>query len=46
VGALEGVVERYYVLSTERRVRHPAVTAVIEHGRSELSRTVEPRAHA
>lgn len=37
VGPLEGVLERYYVVSTERRVRHPAVTAVIEHGRVELS---------
>jgi LysR family transcriptional activator of nhaA len=42
VGPLEGVIERYYVLSTERRVRHPAVSAVIERGRAELSRTIRP----
>lgn len=37
VGKLAGVEERYYVLSTERRVRHPAVNAIIEHGRAGLS---------
>lgn len=36
VGKLQGVEERYYVLSTERRVRHPAVNAIIEHGRAGL----------
>lgn len=43
VGPLDGVLERYYVVSTERRVRHPAVTAVIDHGRVELSRAVRHR---
>ena len=38
IGQLTGVLERYYVVSTERRVRHPAVNAVIEHGRIELAR--------
>ncbi|CAN5652240.1 transcriptional activator NhaR [soil metagenome] len=36
VGELTGVVERYYVLSVERRVRHPAVVALINRGRVEL----------
>lgn len=43
VGPLDGVLERYYVVSTERRVRHPAVTAVIDQGRLELSRAVKRR---
>jgi LysR family transcriptional activator of nhaA len=43
VGELGGVFERYYVVSTERRVRHVAVTAVIENGRRELSRAVTVR---
>lgn len=42
VGPLTGVLERYYVVSTERRVRHPAVTAVIEHARAELARAARP----
>lgn len=37
VGALHGLVERYYVVSVERRVRHPAVSALIEHARSGLA---------
>lgn len=39
VGVLEGAVERYYVVSTERRLRHPAVTALVEQARRELSVT-------
>lgn len=38
VGRLDGIEERYYVVSTERRVRHPAVSAIVEHGRARLSR--------
>ena len=37
VGACEGVREFYYALTTERRVRHPAVSALIEHARATLS---------
>ena len=37
VGALDGVVERYYLVSVERRVRHPAVSALIEHARQGLA---------
>jgi LysR family transcriptional activator of nhaA len=34
VGRFDGVIERYYVVSLERRVRHPAVSALIEEARS------------
>jgi len=37
VGKLEGLRERYYAVSVERRVRHPAVAALIESARSRLS---------
>ncbi len=40
IGRLEGIVERYYIVSTERRVRHPAVSAVIEQARIELGTEV------
>jgi len=40
VGPLEGLVERYYVVSLERRVRHPAVSALVEEARVGLA---EPR---
>ena len=36
VGAFDRLVERYYVVSLERRVRHPAFAALIEKGRSSL----------
>lgn len=36
VGELDGIVERYYVISIERRVRHPAVNALIAAGRAAL----------
>ena len=36
VGPFERLVERYYVVSLERRVRHPAVAALIEKGRISL----------
>jgi LysR family transcriptional activator of nhaA len=38
VGTLKGIVERYYVISIERRVRHPAVSALLAAGRVELGR--------
>ncbi|MFO0667719.1 MAG: LysR family transcriptional regulator [Polyangiaceae bacterium] len=37
VGPLTDVIESYYVISLERRVRHPAVSALIEHARIELA---------
>ncbi|HRG96003.1 MAG TPA: LysR family transcriptional regulator [Polyangiaceae bacterium] len=45
VGPLEGLVERYYVVSSERRVRHPAVAALIERARADLAAasSVAPR---
>jgi FAD/FMN-containing dehydrogenase len=36
VGSARGVVERYYAISVERRVRHPAVAAICSTARSEL----------
>lgn len=36
VGEIGGVSEQYYVLSTERRIRHPAVSAIIERARAHL----------
>ncbi|MFQ5667607.1 MAG: LysR family transcriptional regulator, partial [Candidatus Binatia bacterium] len=36
VGAAEGLVERFYAISVERRVQHPAVAAICETGRSRL----------
>lgn len=42
VGPIEGLVERYYVVSSERRVRHPAVVALIERARADLA--VPPKA--
>jgi LysR family transcriptional regulator, transcriptional activator of nhaA len=37
VGKLEGLRERYYAVSSERRVRHPGVLALIERARSRLA---------
>jgi len=36
VGRLAGVEERFYAISVERRLRHPAVVAITERARSEL----------
>ncbi|HVV85476.1 MAG TPA: LysR family transcriptional regulator [Kofleriaceae bacterium] len=36
VGRLTGVTESYFVISLERRVKHPAVAALIEHARRRL----------
>ncbi|EGV28155.1 transcriptional regulator, LysR family [Thiorhodococcus drewsii AZ1] len=36
IGATDEVRERYYAISTERRLRHPGVVAVSEAARSEL----------
>lgn len=50
LGALGGVSERYYAVSTERRVRHPAVSAIVERARLALEqgrkrRPVQLRTH-
>ena len=36
VGAVDGVRERYYVVSTERKVRHPVMVALLAHAREQL----------
>jgi len=36
VGSAEGVVERFYAISVERRVVHPAVAAICDAARTEL----------
>ncbi len=36
LGTTEDVVERFYAISVERRVRHPAIAAVCEEARAEL----------
>lgn len=36
IGTLEGVRERYYAISVERRVREPAMVAMIEQARANL----------
>jgi LysR family transcriptional activator of nhaA len=36
IGTAQGVVERYFAISVERRIRHPAVAAICTTARSEL----------
>jgi LysR family transcriptional regulator, transcriptional activator of nhaA len=36
VGVIPKVVERYFAISVERRIRHPAIMAITEHARTEL----------
>jgi LysR family transcriptional activator of nhaA len=36
IGATDEVAERFFAISAERRVRHPAVVAICEAARSEL----------
>jgi LysR family transcriptional activator of nhaA len=36
VGSLDGITERFYAVTIERRIKHPAVVAVCEAARSEL----------
>jgi LysR family transcriptional activator of nhaA len=36
LGAMDGVVERFYAISPERRVRHPGVAAIAEGARYRL----------
>ena len=43
VGALSGVREHYFALSTDKRIRHPALTKLVEEARSGLlGRTSQP----
>ncbi|HVU05908.1 MAG TPA: LysR family transcriptional regulator [Polyangiaceae bacterium] len=37
IGACDGVSEPYFAVTTERRVRHPGVSAIIDIARSELN---------
>jgi LysR family transcriptional activator of nhaA len=36
IGALDGIVERFYGISTQRRLKHPAIVAIIKHARRDL----------
>jgi LysR family transcriptional activator of nhaA len=36
VGCLEGVVEKYYAVSMDRRIKHPAVQAIVDHAKSSV----------
>ena len=36
VGTLDGVRERYWALTVERKLKHPAVVAITETARAEL----------
>ena len=36
IGVLEGVRERYYAISPERRIKHPAVALIVERARRDL----------
>lgn len=36
VGRCKGVRERYYAVTTDRRIRHPALAAVVERARADL----------
>lgn len=36
IGRTEEITERYYLISPERRIKHPAVTAITEHARNDL----------
>lgn len=37
VGRAEGILERFYAITTDRRIKHPAVVAITESARIELS---------
>ena len=36
VGCLEGVVEKYYAVSMDRKIKHPAVQAIVEHAKNSI----------
>ena len=39
IGRTEDITERFYAISAERRIKHPAVSAITEMARSELFTT-------
>ncbi len=39
VGRLDGIVEKYYAISMDRRIKHPAVLAIVENAKSGLFQT-------
>ncbi|MCA9543884.1 MAG: transcriptional activator NhaR [Myxococcales bacterium] len=43
VGPAEGVVERFYAISVERRLKHPAVVAISEAARNDLGHSEPAR---
>ena len=38
VGFLEGVVEKYFAVSMDRRIKHPVVKAIIEYTQKSIFR--------
>lgn len=36
IGCLEGIVEKYYAISMDRRIKHPGVQAIIEHAMNSI----------
>jgi LysR family transcriptional activator of nhaA len=36
VGRLDGVVERYYAVLMDRRIKHPAVQAIVDHAKDSV----------
>jgi LysR family transcriptional activator of nhaA len=36
IGTANGIRERFYAISSERRLKHPAIVAIIEHARHDL----------
>lgn len=38
VGRLKGVVERFYAISMDRRIKHPAVQAIVDNAKSDVFR--------
>lgn len=42
VGRIDGIRERYYAISVERKVRHPAMAALIERARAQLGAIAAP----
>jgi LysR family transcriptional activator of nhaA len=43
VGRAEGLSERFYAITTDRRIKHPAVAAITEAARLELSSDPTPQ---
>ncbi|HEX7479551.1 MAG TPA: LysR family transcriptional regulator [Polyangiales bacterium] len=44
IGVLQGLRERYYAISAERRLRHAGVAAIVEQARARLLEAEQPRA--